>query len=367
MKRGAVLLLLALLLLPGRAKAMSLDSLPVEEWQAAAREEDVPLDVPALLSRLMDGEAGLDPDVLLAAGKTALFDLLCSQRSLLFSLLGPALVGALCRRAVTGPLAHPASSVCRLALLGALIAVFTRQMEMALRAMDRVTRLADAVCPPLLSLLTLGGGTASAAVMRPLYAFSSGAMVTLLRDAAQLLAPCACILAAAGQMSDLISTRRLFLFARGLMNKLSALATGAFSAMLALSGAWGAARDGAALRAARYAADSVLPIIGGDVASSMEALAGSAALVRNAAGTCGLLLLLGAGLSPCLKLAAASLSCRLAAALVEPVADGAEVRCLEDFASILGMLLTALCAACFLSLVLTGAILRAGSLLFLAR
>ena len=63
---------------------------------------------------------------------------------------------------------------------------------------------------------------------------------------------------------------------------------GSFKSVLVISWALlSTGYDSAAVRTARYAVDNLLPVVGGEVANTMDALVSSVLLVKNAAGAVG--------------------------------------------------------------------------------
>ena len=73
---------------------------------------------------------------------------------------------------------------------------------------------------------------------------------------------------------------------------------------------------------------------------------GSALLVQSALGVTGLMALIAYALTPLCQTLAAALLYRLAAALLQPVADGELAGCIHDFSGVLMLLFVIqLCAA----------------------
>lgn len=369
MRRGrslAALCLLALLLCSvGRAQTIEevVDGLELSAWQ----EEADGIDVRELILQLCTQPEAIDWEGLLRQAAEGVRAALSFLPGALLTLTAPALLGALNRRFLSGGLAGAAQLTCLLGEAQALLALFLQELEAARQAVERVGSLTEQVYPVLLTLLSMTGGSGAAGLMRPLYAFASGTLAGIVYRSAFVLASCAAALAVAGHLSGEVRLNRLF----SLLQSASTCVTGAcmtaFLAMLTAGGALGAARDGVSIRAAKYAVDSLLPVVGGEVAGAMDAVALSASLVRDAAGLTGLVLLASVCAAPIARLVGCLLVCRLAAALAEPLHAGEISACLEDFAGVLRMLLVAMCACAVLFVILVGTALRAGSLIFSMR
>ena len=373
MKGGRALLLAALVMLLFAPSACAqgledvVDGLDLSAWQEEADESGLLTDVRQTIIDLCVEPDQIDWDALGERALAQVRQALAFVPRALLCLVGPALLCALNRRFLSGELAGAAQLVCLLGEAQALLALFLGELASARAAVERVGRLSDQVYPVLLTLLSMTGGSAAVGLMRPIYAFLSGALSSVMYRSAFLLASCAAALAVAGRLSPAVRLSSLLKLLRSACGYLTGACMTAFLAMLTAGGLLGASRDGVSIRAAKYAIDSLLPVVGGEVAGAMDAVVLSASVVKNAAGITGLVLLLGVCLTPIVQLIACVLVCRLSAALVEPLHAGEISACLEDFAGVLQLLLIALCACAVLFVILVGSALRAGTLVFALR
>ena len=125
--------------------------------------------------------------------------------------------------------------------------------------------------------------------------------------------------------------------------------------------------DGIGIRAAKYAADNFVPVVGGMFADTMDTLAGSSLIVKNALGVTGLaaLLLLSAG--PLLQTAAGCMLYKLAAGLLEPLAPDRLSDCLSDFSSVLSLLSAVQLSVGAMFFLLVAQMLAAGNMIVMLR
>ena len=87
-------------------------------------------------------------------------------------------------------------------------------------------------------------------------------------------------------------------------------------------------------------------MVGGLFADTVDTLVGGSLLIQNALGTTGLLLILGLCLTPLTQTLAAVTLYRATAALLQPVAEGRVLRCMDGFAKVLMLLfIIQLCVA----------------------
>ena len=99
-----------------------------------------------------------------------------------------------------------------------------------------------------------------------------------------------------------------------------------------------------AIRAAKYAVDNFVPIVGGMFSDTMDTLLGCTLIVKNALGVTAVLVLAGGIAAPMIRTFAAAAVLKLCSALLEPVAQTQVVEAIDDFAGTLVLfLITMLC------------------------
>ena len=333
--------------------------LDVSEWQAYADAAGLEIDVRETLLSLVSAQDGWDVQGALAALGETLRAQLRESVSLIVLFAAPALVCALAKQ-----FAPQNGGVIEwigvLAAASAMLAAFASAFSQAERAVSLLSQCAQAVSPLLIALLSAAGGGATAALLSPMAALAGGAIGTAAGGSGLALCACAAGVAAAGELSERIRLTKLFKLLRTLCNWLMGAWLTAFLAVVSVQGLLGAGYDSAAVRTAQYAVDNLMPVVGGDVADTMDALIGSAQLVKNAAGVTGLCLLLLVCVRPLLAILAPLLASRLAAAMIEPVEDGPVARLIDRFGDVLSMLLVVVVASCVMAMVLIGATLASG-------
>ncbi len=344
------------------AASAALEELDLSGWQAVVDEAGAELDVVALAAKLARGEEEFSPEALVALLRGALLGQAQALFPRLMAVMGPALLWALSGQLLgAGRLKEMAGYICFLAGAGALLVLFAGQMNVACAAIRRLGRLMEQVFPVLMALMSSTGGAGTANLLQPLAVFGGGTLSTLLERTATVAAGSAAVLAVIGNFTARISLKSLFSLCCSAGNWLMGGVMAAFLGLGGICGVMGAARDGVTIRAAKYAVDNLLPVVGGDVADTMDAMLMGALLVRSAAGVTGMLAMLAVCLRPVLDLILTMLLCRLAAALIEPVTDGPLVTCARQMAQAVQLLLVALAVSVTLFLTLTGVVLGCAS------
>ena len=123
-------------------------------------------------------------------------------------------------------------------------------------------------------------------------------------------------------------------------------------AMLSSQTILGASKDTLAMRSAKFAAGSFIPVVGGSVGELLRSVSASVGYMRSAVGICGVLLLLLLMLPTLVELLLARTTWQICSFFAELLGCDGEKRLLDAFASINGYLIAAV-AICSSVLFLT--------------
>jgi stage III sporulation protein AE len=222
--------------------------------------------------------------------------------------------------------------------LGAIVLVgFIQALGIAQVAIRDLSDFMLALLPTLFSLLVASGAFASAGILHPAMLF----IVNLVGWAVGTwVFPLLLLAAVLDIVSALNPTFRLSSMA-SLMRQVALGATGlllaGFIGVVSVEGAAGAVADGVALRAAKYAAKTFVPVVGGVFADAAELVITSGFLVKTGLGIAGLLAVALAVLLPVAKLIAIWLCFRLAAGLAQPVGGEGVVHVLGGVSSTISL------------------------------
>lgn len=317
-------------------------------------------DVSGTLSRLLAGD--LDPPAALAemaggAVRAVAGDL----GGLAASLAVPVAVSLLARLALPGGASarRTVRFVCRAASVAALAGCYAQLAGQAEALMDEILRCSDALAPAMIAAVALSGAETTAAALTPMSAVCADLIQNLLCRWGIALSSAAAGIAIAGNLSDGIPLKRLYGLFRQVMQWGTGLLLAAFFGALTIQGRLGAGRDSVAARTARYAIESLVPVIGGNVSDSLDSLLSTAFSVKNALGATGLALLIAASFAPVVRIALTSLALKVVSAVSEPLGDDGLTAMAAQFAGAAELLLVACLAALLLCAMLTGSCMSA--------
>ena len=114
-------------------------------------------------------------------------------------------------------------------------------------------------------------------------------------------------------------------------------------AMLSSQSTLGARSDTLLMRSAKFATGNLLPIVGGSVSELLRTVSASVGFLRGTVGICGVLFLLLTLLPTLIEIFLMRLTWQLAASLADLLGCDSEKKLLDEFASLLGYLLSAIC------------------------
>ena len=114
-------------------------------------------------------------------------------------------------------------------------------------------------------------------------------------------------------------------------------------AMLGAQTTLAARSDTLAMRSAKFAAGTLIPVVGGSVSELLRTVSASVGFLRGTVGICGILLLLLTLLPTLVELLLLRFTWQLAASLADVLGCDGEKKLLEEFASLLGFLVAAVC------------------------
>lgn len=114
-------------------------------------------------------------------------------------------------------------------------------------------------------------------------------------------------------------------------------------AMLSAQTTLAARSDTLLMRSAKFAAGNMIPVVGGSVSELLRTVSASVGYLRGTVGICGTLLLLLMLLPTLIELLLLRMTWQLSASLADLLGCDGQKKLLDEFASLLGYLVTAVC------------------------
>ena len=321
--------------------------------EQAARDAPVEIPVRETVLALLDGEwDGAEGFVgwLRGQAKSAV----AAAASRITALTAPMLLISLSGALIGDELRPGAEKICTLVVALEALLFLGESAGEAARAARRANALTQAAAPVLATLVSAAGGVGSAALLTPMAALAAQLCEKAVVQGTIPLCGCCAVLAVCPAFSRQFAFAGVRRFLLSLCNGAHAALITAFTALLAVRGLLTGGADSVSMRTVRYTVDSLLPVIGGEIADSLDLLVASARLVRACVGTTGCLVLAALCARPILAITTRLLALRLCAALAEPLGARVAGDVLNGLADSARALLAALASAMTLFLLIVG-------------
>jgi len=180
----------------------------------------------------------------------------------------------------------------------------------------------QAMLPVMITLLAGLGAVTTAGLFNPILVVSMEFIAAIIRNVILPVIVCAACV-------DLVCrafTRFKLTALVDLLRQASIVATGVllalFLGLVSAYGAMGSVFDGAALKAAKFAASNLIPFIGKVLADAVEVVLGSSLVLKNVVGVVGALAVVSFTVFPLLKVVSLVVVYRVAGAVVQPLGAG---------------------------------------------
>ena len=346
-------------------------SLPLEDM------EGIVLQIPGV-----DGEKSLSeavrhfasgksasPEEMLASILNGFADEIAKLGELMISVMLPALFLGLVTQMTTvqDRLELAGINLCHVIAMTPVVVCVIGELEHVKSTIIVTTERMDRILPILLTLLTAVGGSASSAFLHPVVVAASGSMVYLAREVILRLVMCSCAVVTVNHLSDRAHLTRMARLLKGAVCWLLGVSFTVFLGTMSIQGVVSASVDGVTIRAAKYAVDNFVPVVGGMFSDTMDTLVGCTLIVKNALGIAAMLVLGGAIVVPMIRTFAAAAVMKVCAALLEPVADRNLIGAIEDMSGILVLFLITMLCVCTMYFLLIVQILLVGNLTMMLR
>lgn len=322
------------------------------------------LQLSSLLERVKSGKIGISPQQVLSGILHLLFKEVVANAGLMAKLV---ILAVLCgvlqhlQNAFEGNVSKVAQAMSYLVLLTIALTSFTVAIDSGKKAIDDMVNFMQALLPVLLTLLVALGNFTSAAIFHPFILTTLTFMATLIKNVVFPLLFLGAVLAIINHISDQLKVSRL----AGLLNYTSKALLGltltVFVGVIVVQGVAGSVADGVALRSAKFATDTFVPVVGRWFSDTVELVVSSALLLKNAVGIVGIIVVLFITVLPIIKIVSIMLIYRIAAALVQPLGNDSLSEVLQTMSSSLTLVFAAVASVGLMFFVAISIILATGN------
>jgi stage III sporulation protein AE len=221
-------------------------------------------------------------------------------------------------------------SVCFIFMSSIALTAFYNALKLASQTVEYMVGFMESLLPLLISLLAGVGALTSASLFTPLMLFVISSMSVVVKD---VVLPLLFLTAALECLNYLSDTYRLSNLA-GVFKQIGMIVLGfsmvIFIGFITIQGAAGSVADGLALRTAKFATATFIPVVGKMFADTVELVMGASLLLKNAVGIFGVFIVFMICVFPLIKLLSLILVIKVSGALVQPLGDEKMAKCLDS-------------------------------------
>ena len=198
---------------------------------------------------------------------------------------------------------------------------FEKASGYVLSTLRDITIFVHSIIPAMATLCISGGEVVRASLSHPVIFFVCSAAATIIKNVITplVLFRAVCVLLCAitqntglGEFTELFSK---------IHKTVLGFSMSIFAGILGISAFAASGFDNLAARGVKFAISAAVPVVGGSISEAMSSVATSAALLKNAVGLTGVIMLFAMFAVPLLKIAALSFAFRITAAFTAPVTE----------------------------------------------
>lgn len=257
--------------------------------------------------------------------------------------------------------------ICFVFLTVIALTAFYNVLLLARETVGAMVGFMEALLPLLISLLAGAGAVTSAALFTPLMLFSISTVSIIIKDIVLPLLFLTAILECTNYLSEKYQVSNLAsLFKQASMVVLG-LTLVIFIGVVSIQGAAGSITDGIALRTAKFATATFVPVVGKMFADTVELVMGASLLLKNAIGIFGVMAIMIICAYPLLKMFALIIIIKIVGSLIQPMGDIRMAKCLNSIGDNLLLVFGAVITMSLMFFLAITMIVGAGSIAMMLR
>ncbi|MGI6537396.1 MAG: stage III sporulation protein AE [Caldicoprobacterales bacterium] len=225
--------------------------------------------------------------------------------------------------------------VCYFIIMFLVIQSFLSILSVSRTGIERMFDFMLFLFPVLMGLLTSVGHLSSVSVMQPAIAVLISTVGSVLANIVFPLTALSAVVTLVNHISKRIQIHKLGKLLNNLCAWILTLVFTIFIGVLTIQGAITSVFDGVSIRAAKFAVDTFVPIIGKVFSQSLDVIIGCSLLIKNAVGAAGLITITLLCLAPAIKIISLLFLYKFAGALLEPITDERITKALNGIANVL--------------------------------
>ena len=221
---------------------------------------------------------------------------------------------------------------------------FSSIITLTKEAVGNMISFIQLLFPLLMTLMLASGSAVSVNLVQPIILFIINLISNIFQSIIIPIILVGTALAIVSKISDRIQIDKLSKFLKSSAVWVIGILLTIFVGVLSIEGTLGSSVDGITAKTAKAAVSSFIPVVGKVLGDAVDTVIGCSAILKNAIGIVGVIVVIAICITPILKLAIITIIYHLTAALCEPIADSKIVSLITQMADTFKILLAILCS-----------------------
>lgn len=221
---------------------------------------------------------------------------------------------------------------------------FSSIITLTKEAVGNMISFIQLLFPLLMTLMLASGSAVSVNLVQPIILFIINLISNIFQSIIIPIILVGTALAIVSKISDRIQIDKLSKFLKSSSVWVIGILLTIFVGVLSIEGTLGSSVDGITAKTAKAAVSSFIPVVGKVLGDAVDTVIGCSAILKNAIGIVGVIVVIAICITPILKLAIITIIYHLTAALFEPIADSKIVSLISQMADTFKILLAIVCS-----------------------
>lgn len=254
-------------------------------------------------------------------------------------------------------LAHYA---CYMLLSMLIINSFMMALGLGKKTVTQMVNFMQIILPILLTLLTAIGGPNVKLLFHPMIIGAVNIIGSLIKDLVFPLIFFSFIIGVISNISQKAEFSKLSELMRQIVIVLISVSLTIFIGVITMYG-MGNNVDGITIRTAKFAVDSLIPIVGKFLSDAVETVVGCSSILKNGIGMVGLGVLLLICIAPAVKIMTLLFAYKIIAAIVQPIGNPSITKCFNEVSKSLLLVLIGVLSVATMFFITITVIVEAGN------
>lgn len=251
--------------------------------------------------------------------------------------------------------------VCVAVVIVLLVSVIKNTYTMTTNTINKITDQMSILFPILLTMMTAMGSVVSVGIYQPIVAVLTNGVAVIFSKIVYPIFLISFIFVILNNLSSQIKLNKFISFLGSSFKWIVGFVFTIFAGLLTIQGISAGRYDTISLKATRFALKSYIPIVGGYLSEGLDYVLLSSALIKNAIGVAGLILLLSTILVPIIYILVFKLGLQFVAGVIEPIGNNKISNLCEDLSKILVYPIVCILSISFMFLLSVGLIMCTAS------